>query len=56
MLQVWMFCSETHLSFYNKLEIVKLDFVGPLVDTAGDEAACMSIVDEDDTHTGKLTI
>ena len=56
MLQVWMFFSKTHLSSHNKLEIVKLDFVGPLVDTVGDEAACTSFDDVDDAHTGKLTI
>ena len=31
------------------------DLIGPLVDTAGDEAACMSFQDgENDTHTSKI--
>ena len=48
--------AQTHFFSHDELMIVKIDFVGPLVDTAEEEAACMSNNDEDDTHTSFITI
>ena len=55
MLQVWIKTLKHTSSPTKIVDRMKIDLVGPLVDTAGDEAACTSFQDgEDDTHTSKI--
>ena len=48
--------SQTHFFFRDELLSVKIDFVGPLVDTADDGVACTSSDGENETHTSFITI